>query len=70
MDKVVRIYDLHDPQQYEDEKAYWKSKTPEERLHALEVIRKTGYKLLFQNKNTSNGNQPRLRRVLRIVDRT
>ena len=47
MDKEIRIYDLHDPQQYEDEKAYWKSKTPKERLHALEVIREKGNKLIY-----------------------
>ena len=69
MDKEIRIYDLHDPQQYEDEKAYWKSKTPEERLHALEVIRETGNKLIY-NKSSSNEDQQRLRRVLRIVEPT
>lgn len=70
MDKEIRIYDLHDPQQYEDEKAYWKSKTPEERLHALEVIRETGNKLIYNNKKSSDENQQRLRRVLRVVERT
>jgi hypothetical protein len=69
MDKEIRIYNLHDPQQYEDEKAYWKSKTPKERLHALEVIRETGNKLIY-NKSSSNEDQQRLRRVLRIVEPT
>lgn len=66
MEKRIKIYDLHDSQQYEDEKQYWAKKTPEEKLHALEVIRKTGYKLLSNSENF-DGNQQRLRRVLRVV---
>jgi len=64
MDKVARIYDLHDPQQYEDEKTYWKSKTPEERLHAAELLRKNYMKL--------KGYEPeqRLQRVYTITERT
>ncbi len=68
MDKTVRVYDLNDPQQYEDEKAYWRSKTPEERLHALGMIRETGFKLMYANKSNKNENQQRLRRVLRVVE--
>ena len=64
MDKEIRIYDLHDPQQYEDEKTYWKSKTPKERLHAAEVLRQQYYKL------KGYGSEPRLQRVYRITKRT
>ncbi len=64
MEKRVRIYDLNDPQQYEDEKAYWRSKTFEEKLHTLEVIRETWGKL---NKEADE-NQQRLRRVVRIIE--
>lgn len=64
MDKEIRIYDLHDPQQYEDEKAYWKSKTPEERLHALEVLRQQYYKLKGYE------SEPQFQRVYRITQRT
>lgn len=70
MEKEIRIYDLHDPQQYEDEKAYWKSKTPEERLHALEVIRETGNQLIYNNEHSSDENQQRFQRILRIIEPT
>lgn len=65
MNKQVKIYDLHDPQQYEDVKEYWRHKTPEEKLHALEVIRRAGNKLGKEQ----NGNQQRLRRVYKIIER-
>ncbi|MDZ7721217.1 MAG: hypothetical protein U5K72_20510 [Balneolaceae bacterium] len=39
MDKKVRIYDLHDSNQIADEKDYWLSKSPEERLAAAEKLR-------------------------------
>ena len=64
MDKEIRIYNLHDPQQYEEEKAYWRSKTPKERLHAAEILRKQFYKLKGYE------SEPRLQRVYRITQRT
>lgn len=39
MEKTVKIYHLHDSRQYEDEKEYWRNKTPEERLYAAELLR-------------------------------
>lgn len=45
MEKIIKIYDLKDPQQYEDEREYWKSKTPEEKLEALEHLRQQYMKL-------------------------
>ncbi|MEX0720811.1 MAG: hypothetical protein WD059_09100 [Balneolaceae bacterium] len=68
MEKEVRIYDLNDPQQYEDERKYWAGKTPEERLSALESIRRTGEKLGLY-KEYYNGDKQRLLRVLRVVER-
>jgi predicted Fe-S protein YdhL (DUF1289 family) len=68
MKKVIRKYDLHDPQQYEDEREFWRSKTPEEKLQILEAIRQTGSKLKNENQEPINGNQSRLRRVLRVVE--
>jgi hypothetical protein len=65
MDKRVKIYDLNDPQQYEDEKEYWKSKSPEEKLQALEAIRATYLKLNHE----FDGDKPRFRRVFQIVER-
>jgi len=45
MEKIVKKYHLKDTQQYEDEREYWRSKTPEERLAALEQLRKQYMKL-------------------------
>lgn len=64
MDKRIKIYDLHDPKQYEDEREYWQNKTPEEKLHVLEAIRHSGNKLGTKQ----NGDQQRLRRVIRIIE--
>lgn len=65
MDKEISIYDLHDPQQYEDEKEYWSKRSPEEKLHALEIIRNTGQQ--FLKSEPRDGDEQRLRRILRIV---
>ena len=41
MDKTAfSVASLHDPS---DEKTYWLSKTPEERLEALEIMRQIAY---------------------------
>jgi len=64
MEKYVKKYHMKDPQQYEDEREYWRSKTPEEKLNALEAIRKTWHKL---NPN-EDGNEQGLRRVIRIIE--
>ncbi|MFO7798294.1 hypothetical protein [Rhodohalobacter sp.] len=45
MEKYVKKYHLEDPQQYKDEREYWRSKTPGERLAALEQLRKQYMKL-------------------------
>lgn len=63
MEKVIHKYNLYDPQQYEDEKAYWKSKSPAERLQAAELLRKQYCKL------KGYGSEPRLQRVYRITKR-
>lgn len=64
MDKTVKIYDLKDPQQHEDEREYWRNKTPEEKLDALEAIRETWHKL---NPDT-DGKKQGFRRVVRFVE--
>jgi len=63
MDKQIKIYDLHDSQQDQDEHGYWQNKSPEEKLHTLEVIRRAGNKMGKQN-----GDKQRLRRVFRIIE--
>lgn len=63
MEKRVRIYNLHDPKQIEDEREYWQSKSPEERLAAAESLRKQYMKLKGIDANQ------RLQRVHTIVER-
>lgn len=63
MEKYIKKYHLKDPQQYEDEREYWRSKTPGEKLEALEAIRETWHKLNPEK----NGNKQGFRRVIRII---
>lgn len=63
MEKYVKKYHLKDPQQYEDEREYWRIKTPEERLMALEAIRETWHKLNPKGDESEQG----FRRVLQII---
>lgn len=62
MEKKVKTYDLHDSKQIEDEKEYWLSKTPIERLVAAESLRKQ-----FMQLKGIDAEQ-RLQRVLRITE--
>lgn len=63
-DVEVRIYSLRDPRQYEDQRAYWQGRSPEERLSAVEVLRRQYSK--FSADSGYDGGE-RLRRVLRVV---
>lgn len=63
MNKQIKIYDLHDTRQADDNMAFWRSKTPEEKLIALEEIRYTWNKL----NNIPDEDQQRLRRVIRVI---
>ena len=56
MEKVVKIIGLHDDQ---SDLAYWLSKTPQERLAAIEILRQQYVQLKHI--------QPRFQRVCRIV---
>ncbi|WP_158278757.1 hypothetical protein [Rhodohalobacter mucosus] len=64
MEKYVKKYHLKDPQQYEDEREYWRSKTPEERLMALEELRKQYMKLKGIDA------EQRVQRVCKIIKRS
>jgi ribosomal protein L29 len=64
MEKTVKKYNLNDPQQYKDEREYWRNKTPEERLMALEELRRQYMK--FKGINAEQGVQ----RVCRIIKRS
>ena len=64
MEKYVKKYHLKDPQQYEDEREYWRSKTPEERLMALEELRRQYMKLKGIDA------EQRVQRVCKIIKRS
>ena len=64
MEKYVKKYHLKDPQQYEDEREYWRSKTPEERLMALEAIRREYMKM-----KGIEPDQP-IQKVVKIINRS
>jgi len=64
MEKTVKKYHLKDPQQYEDEREYWRSKTPEERITALEQLRKQYMKLKGIDA------EQRIQRVCKIIKRS
>ena len=56
--KVIKVKSKRD-NEIRDNLAYWLSKTPEERLSAVEHLRRQ-----------QDGNQERLQRVLRVTQRT
>ncbi|MBS3945876.1 MAG: hypothetical protein KGZ42_10285 [Melioribacter sp.] len=60
MEKVVRKISLKDKRNYDLE--YWLSKTPEERIYAIELLRKQLYE-------KNDGSAPRLQRILKIIKR-
>jgi hypothetical protein len=45
MGQKIKIYDLKDPRQYEDEKKFWEKASIEFKLNALEEIRESYFKL-------------------------
>ena len=64
MEKTVKKYHLKDPQQYEDEREYWRNKTPEERVMALEELRRQ------YCKSKGIDADQRVQRVYKIVKRS
>ncbi len=60
MEKVIRKISLKDKRNYDLE--YWLSKTPEERISAIEFLRQQFYE-------TEDGSAPRLQRVVKIIRR-
>lgn len=58
MEKIVKIHTLKEHDSIAEDLKYWLSKTPQERLSAVEILRRQYY-----------GDTARLQRVLRIVKR-
>lgn len=65
MDKEIKIYNLKDPLQYEDEKKFWNEASIEFKLEALEEIRESYLKLKNINKDEIS---KRLRSIYRITE--
>lgn len=63
-DNAIHTYNLNDPRQVKDERQYWRQRSAEERLSAVEDLRRQFGK--FPSGKGYDGSQ-RLRRVLRIV---
>lgn len=64
MDRVIKIYNLKDPAQYDDEKKFWNNASIEYKIEALENIRESYLKLFNVNRDEiSKG----LRTVYRIT---
>jgi hypothetical protein len=61
---AIHTYDLKDPRQAMDDRQYWRKRSAEERLSAVEELRRQFGK--FPSGKGYDGSQ-RLRRVLRIV---
>jgi hypothetical protein len=56
--KVGKKYRLEDPAVRKEELAYWASRTPEERISAVEYLRRQNH-----------GSSARLQRVARVIQR-
>ena len=59
IEKVVTRRPLHDASSEKEDLAYWLSKTPEERVAAVDYLRKQHH-----------GNTARLQRSARVIQRT
>jgi hypothetical protein len=57
--KVVAKYELNDPDAARRDLEYWLSRPPEERVEAVEILRRQFY-----------GNPGRLQRVARVIQRS
>lgn len=64
MKKHIKIYDLKDPQQYEDDREYWRSKTPAEKIEAVEQLRAEWHKFNSDKDETNR----RFQRVLHFIE--
>ena len=64
MNSKIKIFDLKDAKQYEEEKIFWNKASIEFKINALEEIRESYFKLLDINKDEIS---KRLRRVYRVT---
>jgi hypothetical protein len=65
MEREIKVYELKDPKQYEDEKKFWENASIEFKLNALEEIRESYFKLKNINKDEISSG---LRSIYRIAE--
>ena len=66
MDKKIKIYNINDPAQYEDEIEYWSKVSPEEKLSITQDLREQ-YIKLFNKQKLYDESRKGLRRVYKII---
>ena len=66
MNKKIKIFNLKDNAQYEDEIEYWINVPPEEKLSILQELREQ-YIRLFNKQELYNESRKGLRRVYKIT---
>lgn len=66
MTKKIKIYNVNDPAQYEDEIEYWINISPEEKLSILQELREQ-YIQLFNKQKLYDESRKGLRRVYKIT---
>jgi hypothetical protein len=59
IEKVVAKYDLTDPDAARRDLEYWLTRTPEERVEAVEILRRQFY-----------GNPGRIQKIARVIQRS
>jgi len=69
MTKKIKIYNVNDPAQYEDEIEYWINISPEEKLSILQELREQ-YIQLFNKQKLYDESRKGLRRVYKITKLT
>ena len=67
MERVVNIIKVED--EIDENILFWNSKTPEERLSAVQILREQ-YIMLFNKQDEYNESRKGLRRIYRVVKRT
>ena len=66
MDKKIKIYNINDPAQYEDDIEYWSKISPEEKLSITQDLREQ-YIKLFNKQKLYDESRRALRRVYKII---
>jgi len=67
IEKQVKKYKIGDPEQLDEEIAYWSQVTPEDKLTILQELREQ-YILLFNKQELYNESRKGLRRVYKIIE--